>query len=124
VAEQLADAEQIEHRVVVDDLDRPVAHDAQVLGRLRSLGEDRRPGEVELDLGGEGDPLDVGALEGVERRMGAEEVDDVGERGSACPRILADHHRRACTGPGLRVQSAQPGEARVPATAYSAGISP
>ena len=80
VAEQLADAEQVEHDLVEDDLDGAAAHDAHMLRRLRALGEDRRPGEVELDLRRGGDILDVADGERVERRMDAQEVDDVRER--------------------------------------------
>ena len=80
VAEQLADAEQVEHDLVVDDLDGAAAHDAHVLRRLRALREDRRPGEVELDLRRGGDVLDVADRQRVEGRVDAEELDDVGER--------------------------------------------
>ncbi len=80
MAEQLADAEQVEHDLVEDDLDGTAAHDAHVLRRLRALREDRRPGEVELDLRRGGHVLDVADRQRVEGRVDAEKLDDVRER--------------------------------------------
>ena len=69
MTEQLPLAEQIEDATVVDDLDRPAAHDAQVLHRLGPLGDDRRSGSVELDLHRRGNAVDDVGLERVERRV-------------------------------------------------------
>ena len=80
MAEQLAGAQQVEHDPVVNQLDRPTAHDADVVDRLAALREDRRAGAVELDLRRAGDLLDVLGREHVERGVVAQEVRDVGER--------------------------------------------
>ena len=83
--EELADAQQVEHAPVQDELDGAAAHDAQVPDRLGALGEDRRAGRVVLDLGGGGDAPDIGVVERVERRVVAQEVGDLGRRGGGQP---------------------------------------
>ena len=51
--------EEVERAPVVDELDGAAAHDAQVLDGLGALGEDRRAGRVDLDLGRRRDARDV-----------------------------------------------------------------
>ena len=87
VAEQLPGAEQVEHQPVVRDLDGAAAHDADVRDRLGPLLEDRLALAVELDLGGGGDARDLLRGEDVERRVRAQELGDVGERGRSGRRL-------------------------------------
>ena len=76
MAEHLAHPDEVEHPAVVHDLDRAGSYHPEH-ARLGALGEDLRPGEMELDLGRGGGPLDLRPAEGVEGRVGEEELDDL-----------------------------------------------
>ena len=77
VAEELARSEQVDHAVLVQELDRPGAHDADVLDRRRPLCEDEPPLGMELDLRRVGDARDLVGGQRVEGRVGPEELGDL-----------------------------------------------
>ncbi|MBV9414580.1 MAG: hypothetical protein JO363_06340 [Solirubrobacterales bacterium] len=51
MTERGADTEEVEQPSVVGEVDRPAVDDAQERDRATVLGQDRRAGEEELDLG-------------------------------------------------------------------------
>ena len=79
MTEQLTALEPVEHALVRDDLDRPAAYHPQVLHGLRALGEDDCARQVELDLRGRGDLLEIAPIDRVERGVRTEEVNDIRE---------------------------------------------
>jgi hypothetical protein len=79
VTEQLATLESVEHALVEHDLDAPAAHHPEVLDWSGTLGEDCRPGNVELDIDRARNARQFGSVNDIERRVRREEVRDVGE---------------------------------------------
>jgi transposase InsO family protein len=80
VAERVARSEQIEQSSVVDDVDRATVDNAQERDRPAVLGQDRRAGKEELDLGLSGELTQLFGREAVERRPRGEEARDLAQR--------------------------------------------
>ena len=78
--ERVAGAEQVEQPPVVTDVDRAAVDNAQERDRSAVLGEDRRAGQVELDLGLRGQLAELLRPERVERRPRSKEARDLAQR--------------------------------------------
>jgi hypothetical protein len=80
VTERVAHAEQIQQPPVVDDVDRAAVDYAQERDGTAVLGEDRRAGQEELDLGLRRELTQLLGCQRVERRARDQEARDLAQR--------------------------------------------
>ena len=92
LAEGLALTDEIDQTALVEDLDRSLAHDVQVGGRLAGALEDRGADREELDLGGGRDPGQLVDREALERGELGKEPGDVHRPGLCAARPTIRPH--------------------------------
>jgi hypothetical protein len=80
VAERVAHAEQIQKLAVVHDVDRTAVDHAQERHRAAVLGQDRRAGHEELDLGLRRELAQLFGSERVERGPCGQKARDLAQR--------------------------------------------
>jgi hypothetical protein len=80
VTEGVPHSQQVEQAPVVDDVHRARVDHAQERDRSAVLGQDRRAGEEELDLGLRGELAQLFRAERVERSSCGQEARDLAQR--------------------------------------------
>jgi hypothetical protein len=80
VTERVPHSEQIEQTPVVDDVDSARVDDAQERDRTAVLGQDRRAGQEELDLGLRGDLAQLLGAQRIERSPCGQEARNLAQR--------------------------------------------